>query len=149
MRTLTPSTFTIAALYQSIMGKTFFYDLILPKKCRLPSSHTQISFNQCALLYFLDTLVFWINAGSRIIKSTVLCFSCSFHFSLSRTLFSSLCVITKWAIDLSHVAFKGLTVYNCSRPTVQFSVKTLGAWNSQNSEDSLWEEMSKLLLIVF
>lgn len=59
MRTLTPSTFTIAALYQSIMGKTFFYVLILPKKSCLPSSHTQISFNQRAPLYFWDTQVFF------------------------------------------------------------------------------------------
>lgn len=49
---LDSSTFTIAALYQSIMGKTFFYVLILPKKSRLPSSHTRLTFNQCALLYF-------------------------------------------------------------------------------------------------
>lgn len=123
MRTLTPSTFTIAALYQSIKGKNIIYVLILAKKSSLLSSHTQISFNQYALLYFWDTLAFsfYLPVAQGLLS---LLFPVFFLFFSLLTLFLSLCVITKWAIDLSHVAFKGLTVYNCSRPTVQFSVES-------------------------
>lgn len=59
------------------------------------SSHSRISSNQCALLCCGNTLVFWINSGSRIISSTVLCFFSSFHSSLPHPLHRSLFVFTK------------------------------------------------------
>lgn len=90
---------------------------------------TRISFNQCVPLYmyFRDTQVFCFLVVGFFFKLLLvqglltLCFSCSSHFSLFGSLFPYLRV-NELLISLE--PFKSLTVYNCSRLTVLFPVKT-------------------------